>query len=141
MADADTIRNIIITVMISVIVIVGIGNFLGDFAGYPYNKEVNTTFANQSEEFAGEMQDITENMKNRSAKGLDLYSPIGWYKGAKAVFSVLVGSGQLAINFVYDIPSTFGVGYLPSWFFGMVATILLLIVILEIISAIFKHKV
>lgn len=140
MNGQDKIRNLAITVLVVVLFIVATGTFIGDFTGYPYNKDVNTTFMNQSRSYSRDLNKRTDKLQNVT-ENFKAWNPIGWVEGAGALANILTGAGQVTINFFAGLPNIFGQIEIPGYLFGIIVTIITIVIVFELISMFFKYKV
>lgn len=140
MSDIKT-RDIVITTMLSIAVVIGMGTFLGDLMDSPYSVETNTSFVSESQDYADELENNTETLKE-SAQDFQWWNPVDYIVSGASIVDTLISSVGIVSNFIGSLPTMFSLGGLiPSWVMVIVITIITLIIVFELVSAYLKYKV
>jgi hypothetical protein len=141
MAEDQAIRNMVLMVLISICVIVGMGNLIGNVATN-YNVTANTSYFNDSQTYIEELHDSATNLRDAVEKAQS-WNPLGWFEGMTAVLGLLWTAGTVTGSFITGLEVMFNIaGFLPvGWFVGILVIMVTVIVVFELISAVLKRGV
>lgn len=139
MSDLKT-SEIIITVLLSIAVVIGMGTFLGDLTDAPYYVNTSTGFVDESQDYVDELENNTENLQD-NAENFNWGNPVDYIVSGASVVTTLLSSGSIVSNFIGSLPTMFSLGgIVPSWVMSIVIIIIILIVVFELVSAYLKYK-
>ena len=135
----ETISGIVITVLLAIIVIIGMGNFIGGMTK-EYNVTVNTSFISKSQQYSEQLRNASNNLE-QTVKGFEWWNPLGYVQGGASIVNIIFTSVGVVKDFFISLADMFSLGgIIPSWLTGIVLVIIIVIAVFELVSAYFKYK-
>lgn len=131
-------RDIMIGIVVGLAVLIGFMAFYTDMAGH-YGVTTNTTWMNTYNSTYDEMNSLASKQMNKTAGSSISESSVfaTMSRGAYTAMKTTLAVPRMIINMLTDVSNRFN---LPTWFVSMVITIISLLLIWAIISAVFRYK-
>jgi hypothetical protein len=133
------IRDLLITILLFSGVVVGISVFMGDLTKKYSSNIEDLSNMSSVQTIQEETKHLEEALRNTQITGTFLDIPITILSGVYSIFKLMMVSFiEIWNDFINSIARYL---FLPSWFIGILISLIIIFLIFEIISAVLKYKV
>jgi hypothetical protein len=133
------VRDLLITVLLFSGIIIGLSAFMGDLANKYSSNIEDLSKLSSVQKIQQESKNLEEALRSTQITGTFLDIPITILSGVYSIFKLMMVSFiEIWSGFLNSIASYL---FLPSWFVGILISLIVIFLLFEIISAILKYRV
>jgi hypothetical protein len=133
------VRDLLITVLFFSGIIIGLSAFMGDLANKYSSNIEDLSKLSSVQKIQQESKNLEEALRSTQITGTFLDIPITILSGVYSIFKLMMVSFiEIWSGFLNSIASYL---FLPSWFVGILISLIVIFLLFEIISAILKYRV